>query len=157
MKCLEVGDFAVIQKGDYKPNITETDFSVLCRNGSIAQYNGFDVDEDCALTTIVGGEVATRRDNPKAKDIKVALAVFEDKFLIYAPFKVFNVFNGTKDLLFPDSTSGLTSEKSGNKYVQNYIKMLNELKQCKNEPGAASTMGVSFFLLILSVLPFIRF
>lgn len=79
-----------------------SNFRVLCKNGTLASYTGLDVDSDCALAVITKTEVVTRRNSTKREDIDVALQEFEEWFGVnsHKPFELFNVFNGTKDLLF---------------------------------------------------------
>lgn len=63
---------------------------------------GLDVDTGCALAVITETEVVTRRNSSKRTDINVALQEFEMWFGVnqHKPFELFNIFNGTKDLLF---------------------------------------------------------
>lgn len=72
----------------------------MCRNGSLAEYPGFDVDADCPLTTIVDGEVLVARNNRKTPGIIAALNSFDKYFQIDPEFKMYNIFAGRTDLLF---------------------------------------------------------
>lgn len=78
----------------------------MCKNGTLAEYSGLNVDEDCALDLIVDSEVVTKRNNPKNLDITLALLQFELQFgqERSKPFEIFNIFNDTKDLLFKVSS-----------------------------------------------------
>jgi hypothetical protein len=68
--------------------------------GSLASYTGFAVDKECALTTIVDGEIVVRRDSSKLLGVVSALLSF-DKYLNVDPdFKMYNVYDSTKDVLF---------------------------------------------------------
>lgn len=80
--------------------IDPNDYRIICANGSLAQYSGFDVDDDCALTTIVDGEIVVSRQNPKIDGIINALVSFDKYFQHDPDFKMFNAFSGKTDLLF---------------------------------------------------------
>jgi hypothetical protein len=69
-------------------------------SGSLAEYTGFAVDSGCVLTTIVDGEIVVRRGSNKTGGIVSALTAF-DKYLHIDPdFKMYNIFDDTKDVLF---------------------------------------------------------
>lgn len=76
------------------------DFRVLCRNGSLAAYTGFDVDSDCVMTTIIDGEIVVRRDSTRRDGIVNALTSFDLYFQVQPDFKMYNIFAGVKHLLF---------------------------------------------------------
>lgn len=80
--------------------INPTDYRIICRNGSLANRPGFDVDDDCALTTIVDGEIVVSRQNRKTNGIINALISFDKYFQSDPDFKVYNIFAGQKNLLF---------------------------------------------------------
>jgi hypothetical protein len=66
----------------------------------LAEYTGFAVDSGCVLTTIVDGEIVVRRGSKKTRGIVSALTAF-DKYLHIDPdFKMYNIFDDTKDVLF---------------------------------------------------------
>lgn len=126
-----------------------TNFKVLCKNGSLASYSGLDVDSECALAVITQTEVVIRRNSTKKADISIALQEFEIWFGVnqHKPFELFNEFNGTKDLLFKDSTPGLDFSSSKNTYIQNYVSLFSHIDQC-----AASGNSAASSLLVLDVL-----
>lgn len=72
----------------------------MCRNGSLAEYSGFDVDADCPLTTIVDGEVVVGRNSRKINGITNALLSLDKYFQLDPDFKMYNIFSGHRDLLF---------------------------------------------------------
>lgn len=78
---------------------------MLCRNGSVASYPGLQVDESAPLTIITAGGVITKNNTIKKDDIVLLLREIEKEFgsSRWKPFKVFEAFNQTKDLLFPVS------------------------------------------------------
>lgn len=80
----------------YNPN----DFRVMCRNGSLSDRTGFDVDSECALTTIVDGEVVVRPKDIKTPGIINALLSLDKYFQIDPDFKMYNIFNSERHLLF---------------------------------------------------------
>lgn len=159
LKCLkEVGDFAVITQGDYSRNITESEFRVLCKNGSLAAYTGFKVDKGCVLTTIVDSEVVSKRSSTKNGDIGITLLNFEKRFGTdrVKPFEVFNIFNNTKDLLFKDSTLGLTSINSDKEHIKNYKNLFAHVDQCfgNNDPDSATGIQATVLPLLLTFIVF---
>lgn len=72
----------------------------MCANGSIANRAGFDVDENCPLTTIVDGEIVVAPQNKKTDGIINALISFDKYFQNDPDFKMYNIFSGHKNLLF---------------------------------------------------------
>lgn len=85
--------------------IDPNDYRIICANGSLAGYTGFDVDDGCALTTIVDGEIVVSRQNPKTDGIINALASFDKYFQSDPDFKMFDAFAGKTDLLFKVSAT----------------------------------------------------
>lgn len=75
-------------------------YRILCRNGSLALNTGFNVDEDCYLTTIIDSEVVVRQSNSSVTDIINTMLSLDRYFLSNPPFKMYNVFGGIQNLLF---------------------------------------------------------
>lgn len=80
--------------------LNEHSFRVMCKNGSLALYTGFDVDNDCVLTSIVDGEVVVRPNNNKNAGIVNALNSFDKYFQTDPVFKLYNIYQSQKHLLF---------------------------------------------------------
>lgn len=149
LRCLsEIGDVAILERQYLHEHATalglnSADFRVLCRNGSLAAYPGFNVDSDCSLTKIVDGEVVARRDSEKLAGTVNAL-ISLDKYLQSDPkFKMFNHFNGVKDLLFKDTTFGLESHTSTDvsRPVQNYQNLFLDLEKCAQSSASRQSVG----------------
>lgn len=66
----------------------------------MANRPGFDVDDDCALTTIVDGEIVVTPQNKKTNGIINALISFDKYFQSDPDFKMYNIFSGHTNLLF---------------------------------------------------------
>lgn len=66
----------------------------------MASRPGFDVDNDCPLTTIVDGEIVVARQNRKTNGIINALIAFDKYFQSDPDFKMYNRFAGQQNLLF---------------------------------------------------------
>lgn len=135
------------------PEINELDYKVLCKNGSVALYPGFNVDDNCVLTSVIDSEVVSKRNNSKNTDLEVVLLNFELHFGAprVKPFEVFNIFNGTLDLLFKDSTPGLAPLSSDNKFIKNYVNTFSHIDKCTNindKGGSAAGLEVTIFTLI---------
>lgn len=93
------------------------------------------------LTTIVDGEIMVRR-GVRNDGVVHALTALDKYFQSEPDFKMYNIFNGKKDLLFKDSTIGLVPADSETKgpYVENYVQLFQETDKCND----ASTLHLSF-------------
>lgn len=131
--------------------LDENDFRIICRNGTLADRTGFDVDEACALTTIIDNEIVVRPRSDKIPGIVNALASL-DKYFSHDPdFRMYNVFNGYKHLLFKDSTIGLVSpdEEDLGDSVQNYKTLFSNLEVCVQGSSSIPTLSTSLFTTII--------
>lgn len=143
-------------------NINPNDYRILCRNGSLAAYPGFQVDEDCYLTTIVDGEIVVRRQSSKTAGIINALSSL-DVYLQHDPdFRMYNIFGGVKNLLFEDSALGLVSPQHAElgHAVQNYIRLFENIEGCTSagistttvDPSKGAIFTINIFMAILFTL-----
>lgn len=130
-------------------SLNESDFRIICRNGSLAETTGFAVDDACMLTVIVDGEIMVRR-GVKHDGVVHALTALDKYFQSEPDFKMYNIFNGKKNLLFKDSTIGLVPADSETKgpYVQNYVKLFQDIDKC----NGASALQFSVFTALLVAL-----
>lgn len=80
--------------------INPNDYRIMCANGSLANRAGFDVDDNCPLTTIVDGEIVVSPQNKKTDGIINALISFDKYFQNDPDFKMYNIFSGHRNLLF---------------------------------------------------------
>lgn len=92
--CVSIVDHA------HALGIDPNEYHIICRNGTLAGHTGFDVEQECALTTIVDGEIVVARDNPKTTGIINALSSYDKYFRSDPDFKMYNSFAGQIDLLF---------------------------------------------------------
>jgi hypothetical protein len=157
LRCLhEEGDVAILELQYLRDHVAELGlnenaFRIICRNGSLADRAGFDVDEECALTTIIDNEIVVRPKSDKIPGIVNALASFDKYFAHNPDFKMYNVFNGFKHLLFKDSTLGLVSpdeEKLG-KSVENYKNLFSNLETCIQGSSATATLSISLIITMV--------
>lgn len=162
LQCLyESGDVAIVELQNLVNHaktigVDTKNFRVLCRNGTLAAYPGFDVDFDCALTSIVDGEIVTRRkDDAKTQGIRNALLSL-DRYLLHDPsFRMYNIFNSAKDLLFQDSTLGLSTGQEINQSpsVKNYIKLFQDVDSCvQSTTSSGSTILMHFYAILFAVI-----
>lgn len=160
LSCLtEMGDVAVLEHQNLEKhakalNLDEDNFRILCRNGSLAAYPGFDVDAGCFLTTIVDGEVVVNRKHGKAATV-VNVLMSLDKYFQHDPdFKMYNIFANETNLLFEDSANGLVSPNSADlgESVENYIQLFDDVENCMSETDAANSIVVNFLLTISLVI-----
>lgn len=144
LTCLnEVGEISILEHQRLAEharslNLNPEDFRIICRNGSLANTPGFEVDQNCFLTTIVDGEIVVRRNNPKNNGIVNALLSLDAYLKVDPDFKLYNVFNGERDLLFEDSAIGLVTPDDLDAHsssVQNYIKLFQDVENCISETG----------------------
>ncbi|XP_059607421.1 transferrin-like [Phlebotomus argentipes] len=157
LRCLaEVGDIAVLELQYLKQHAHELmlnphDFRVLCKNGSLAAYPGFNVDPDCVMTTIIDGEIVVRRDSARRDGIINALTSFDLYFQNQPDFKMYNIFAGVKHLLFKDSTIGLVRANATDlsPSVQNYIDIFDSVEICAR--GSGILMSLSSFLFTTAI------
>lgn len=159
LSCLsEIGEIAVIEHQNLAQHarnlsLNPTDFRILCRNGSLAAYPGFDVDPPCFLTTIVDGEVVIRRRSDRQGITNALLSL--DKYFNNDPdFKMYNIFSSERNLLFEDSALGLVSpkEESLSSSVQNYVKLFEDVENCIEETGGAHAIAINILLTFSLVL-----
>ncbi|XP_055630432.1 transferrin-like [Toxorhynchites rutilus septentrionalis] len=169
LNCLrQQGEVAIVEIQNLAEHaralgINPDDYRILCRNGSLAANTGFQVDEECLLTTIVDGEIVVRRhDATKTAGIVNALSSL-DVYLQNDPdFKMYNIFGGAKNLLFEDSALGLVSPQHAElgHAVQNYIRLFENIEDCTNsaglttvDPGDGATMiTINIFMTFMFAL-----
>ncbi|KAL5276388.1 hypothetical protein ACFFRR_001925 [Megaselia abdita] len=132
-------------------SVNENDFRIICRNGSLAQTTGFNVDDACMLTIIVDGEIMVRR-GVDHNGVVHALTALDKYFQSEPDFKMYNIFNGKKNLLFKDSTIGLVPADSENKgqYVSNYVKLFQEIDKCNGASALQLSVLTALLLPLIS-------
>lgn len=163
LTCLnEVGEIAVLEHQNLNEharalNLNPNDFRIVCRNGSLAGYPGFDVDPECFLTTIVDGEIVIRRNDPKNLGIINALLSLDMYLRTDPDFKLYNIFSGEKNLLFEDSALGLISPNASSlsSSVVSYTKLFEDVENCISEAGSAT--HITYNLLLSFALIFFTF
>ncbi|XP_066156182.1 transferrin-like isoform X2 [Euwallacea fornicatus] len=162
--CLEEksGDYAIIASNDLprsylRDPIAQQQFRVISKNGSLAAYPGFKVDEEAPIAIIISGEVVYKNySDVQYNNTVLYLRHLEVEFgqNLEKAFKVFESFNHTKNLLFPDSTPGLTFSGSNNKYISNYRELLEYSEKVIDTTGGATRHAVSTFMgiCVISIL-----
>ncbi|KAJ8667093.1 hypothetical protein QAD02_008755 [Eretmocerus hayati] len=136
-------------------SIIQNEYRVLCKNGSLALNFGFDVDAACALSVTIDSEVVSRRDlkDPQLEDVKRVLLKIRD-WLGYRGagsrriIRVFDRFNGSKHLLFKDSTTALLPTDSTVAAVQAYRDLFSHVDSC-------NSVGVLLPMSILAIINFL--
>lgn len=138
MRCLSegAGDVAFVEAANIERIIDSTRYRILCKNGSLAETTGFKFDEFCALSVTIDSELVGRKTDMQIfkTDTFEALLKIEDwlgyRVSIRRPIYIYGPFNGTLDLLFKDSTSGLVSTSSTKKSVLAYKELFSHVDQC---------------------------
>ncbi|XP_026725476.1 transferrin-like [Trichoplusia ni] len=163
-------DIAVLNIANIASNIKalgyqENQFRALCRNNSLAQEPGINIDDGCLLSYVVDAEVVTRRNDPLFNSLNVLLDSLGNYFGYTAAsgnqlinLEIFSPFDGVSDLLFKDSTIGLTepTSRSSHEPARNYIDLVRHLQACTGTappiPGLASRSLFSIITLITMAL-----
>lgn len=162
LSCLsEVGDVAILEAQNLIEhakaiNLNPDDFRILCRNGSLASDTGFEVDPSCFLTTIVDGEIVMRKSSNKNAAIVNALLSLDIYLQTDPDFKMYNIFQGEKNLLFEDSSLGLVSpnDVALSQSVKNYIQLFEDVENCMAEETGGAAAVVINILLTFSLVMF---
>lgn len=113
-------------------------FRVLCRNGSLSQSTGFEVDDACLLSTGVGGEIVAKKSRWN-RDAAQLLLKIDDWFGAFASnfegvIHVYEKFQNMGDLLFQGTTVSLVMADDVNYDSVNSYKELLNLEACNTGP-----------------------
>lgn len=168
LNCLRLqGDVAIVESQNLAEHaqalgLNANEYRIMCRNGSLAAYPGFEVDDDCKLTTIVDGEIVVRRHSSKTAGIVNALSSLDIYLQNDPDFRMYNIHGGIKNLLFEDSALGLVSPQHTElgQAVQNYIRLFENIEDCTNSAGGttindgdgASMLTINAFMTFLFVM-----
>uniref|UniRef100_A0A8D8BFS2 Transferrin n=1 Tax=Culex pipiens TaxID=7175 RepID=A0A8D8BFS2_CULPI len=168
LNCLRLqGDVAIVESQNLAEHaqalgMNANEYRIMCRNGSLAAYPGFRVDDECLLTTIVDGEILVRRHSSKTAGIVNALSSLDIYLQNDPDFKMYNIYGGVKNLLFEDSALGLVSPQHTElgQAVQNYIRLFENIEDCTNSAGGttvddgdgASMLTINAFMTFLFVM-----
>ncbi|KAJ8705794.1 hypothetical protein PYW08_012840 [Mythimna loreyi] len=148
-------------------NLNASNFRALCRNNSLAANTGINIDDGCLLAYVVDAEVVTRRNDP----LYHALNTLFDSLDFYFGYtaatgnqlinlEIFSPLNGAKDLLFKDSTIGLTEPTTASTHepARNYMELIRHLQACTGTnppvPGFANRNVFSHSIVILIIMAF---
>lgn len=156
LKCLEgPGDIGFIEPKNLKKLIdrkivNQNEYRVLCRNGSLAGYTGFDIDDNCALSITIDSELVGRRDDSKIRILDTTLALLKlEDWLGYRPdsrraIRIYDSFTDHSDLLFKDSTIALEAPNSTIKSVLAYKELFSKIDTCTS----GSLKNISNFIVV---------
>ncbi|XP_029156870.1 transferrin-like [Nylanderia fulva] len=155
MQCLSegAGDVAFVEAANIERNIDSNRYRILCKNGSLAETPGFKFDEFCALSVTIDSELVGRKTDMQIfkTDTFEALLKIEDwlgyRVSARRPIYIYGPFNGTLNLLFKDSTSGLVSTSSTKKSVLAYKELFSHVEQCSI--GSFATANFVFVALVV--------
>ncbi|XP_053623246.1 transferrin-like [Plodia interpunctella] len=150
-------------------NLNPSNYRALCRNNTLANSTGVVVDDGCLLAHVVDAEVLARRDDPANNAINTLFDSL-DHFFGYnvgaaqqlINLHLYSPFDGTSDLLFKDTTIGLTeySSEASNEQARNYVELFKHLEACTGSasPGplpdyATKTVFSIATLVITTLIP----
>ncbi|KAF7278914.1 hypothetical protein GWI33_007860 [Rhynchophorus ferrugineus] len=163
LDCLTAGDgdYAVVTVNDIPRDRTIPPIiRGVAKNGTYIDFFDFYSNDVNPLIIITAGEVLIRQDNPKFNDIVQLLRSIEKDFgqNLNKAFKVFERFNHIKDLLFPDSTPGITISGGNNVYIANYQELLSNSESCfkRTEAASSSIMTLSNLTFLLLCILLVR-
>ncbi|KAL1130223.1 hypothetical protein AAG570_013161 [Ranatra chinensis] len=163
IKCLEIADVAFVDynnllSGDTKQldqNIDQNTLVVICRNGSLSNIPGLLVDEDCALSVGIRGEILTRANNTAVvtRDTSELFLKMNEWFgsilVSYTGvFKMFEQFEGQPNLLYQDGTVSLV-QSADNNYPM--VNSYNELLSAQFDCSSSNILTASFALLLIVI------
>ncbi|XP_068625983.1 transferrin-like [Battus philenor] len=145
--------------------LQQDQFRALCRNNTLAQYNGTAIDRDCLLAYVVDSEILTRRSDALQNSLSVLLDHLDLYFGYNAAtgtqhinLEMYSPFDGMNDLLFKNTAVGLSppSIDTANEPARNYIELFRHLDACTSvappTPGLASRNLYSLFTLFILAL-----
>lgn len=128
----------------------------------MAQYNGFAVDSDAALTIITSGEVVAKNNTNLREDIIQLLKGIEIEFAqnLKKTFKVFEKFNDIPDLLFPVSIGPFRIIYFLHFFIlinttdrwRTYLRSLNENKILNVFRKANIPLQVNYYQIIVQII-----
>jgi len=135
---------------------------IMCRNGTKVDFTS-NLDDECFLTVVTGGEVVARgsRTENESRDVSLTLLKLDELFGIYGQYRnMFNLykpFNNTKDLLFRGEAFGFVTPSHANEVasVASYAHLKHKAENCrhpKQELVANSTGVVGKTALLLIVI-----
>ncbi|KAJ9587804.1 hypothetical protein L9F63_018761, partial [Diploptera punctata] len=110
------------------------DFELLCADGGRAAVTEY---SRCNLAQVPPHMVVTSNDKSdlQVNEIRHAVLAAGDVYSRRPDlFKLFGDFDGTKDLLFKNSATGLLSVENGSAVMQRYSEILEVIKACENQP-----------------------
>ncbi|XP_014479036.1 PREDICTED: transferrin-like isoform X2 [Dinoponera quadriceps] len=149
MRCLteSAGDVAFVEVGNINEDnrFDPNNYRILCKNGSLASNTGFHADDTCALSVTIDSEVIGRKNDSQTYTTDIFLALLKmEEWLGYRvgttrPLDIYGPFNGTRNLVFKDSTSGLVSTSSTTKTVEAYKDLFSHVYQCSTGHLTANT------------------
>ncbi|WP_147291042.1 PhnD/SsuA/transferrin family substrate-binding protein, partial [Alteriqipengyuania lutimaris] len=113
-----------------------SDFELLCPNGGRAPVEQY---SRCHLAEVPPHMVVTSNDKSDnvLNEIRHAVLAAGDLYSRRPDlFKLFGDFDGTKDLLFKNSATGLRAVDTGTPVMQHYTEMLDVIRTCENQTPA---------------------
>ncbi|KAL0808425.1 hypothetical protein ABMA28_012890 [Loxostege sticticalis] len=130
--------------------LTGNNFRALCANNSLAVNPGTNIDDNCLIAHVVDAEVLTRRNDPLFNSINSFLDAIDLQFgFNTAPsnqlinLHIYSPFNGDSDLLFKDSTRGVTNPtNTTDPIARNYIELFRHLESCTSSATTTAAPGV---------------
>lgn len=157
LRCLSTGygEYAVITIKDiidFRNN--SGNFRILSKNGDLLPTNSWMINPNSILNALSSGEVVIKNNTSKKEDISQLLKAIDLHFgsSLNKLFKVFESFNETLDLLFPDSTMGLTFSAGSGTFDENFQMLLIHSEQCASPNSANSFIPWSFFMSAIIML-----
>ncbi|KAM3956833.1 transferrin [Aphomia sociella] len=144
--------------------LNPNNYRALCRNNTLALRTGVAIDDNCLLAHVVDAEVLTRRNDPIYNSLNTLLDTL-DEFFGYTTssqlinFHLYSPFDSISDLLFKDSTIGITeaSNVASHLPAKNYIELFQHLESCTGAaapvpvPGYAVRTAFSFVTLLVTL------
>ncbi|XP_060809296.1 transferrin [Amyelois transitella] len=143
-------------------NLNPANYRALCRNNTLANSTGVNIDDGCLMAHVVDAEVLARRDDP-ANNALNTLFDSLDRFFGYnvaasqqlINLHMYSPFDGSSDLLFKDTTIGLEeySSEARNEQARNYVELFRHLEACTGaaSPGPVPDVATRTVLSVLTL------
>lgn len=146
--------------------LQQNQFRALCSNNSLALNPGVTVDDGCLLAFVVDAEVLTRRNDPLYNSLNVLFDSIDEFFGYSAAngnqlinLEIFSPFGGNSNLLFKDSTIGITEPTTASTHepARNYIQLFQHLDGCTSAAMGLAHRNVHSILAIILMAIMTRF
>ncbi|GBP81952.1 Transferrin [Eumeta japonica] len=164
LTCLadQSADVAFVEVQDlneylHRLNLPANTFRPLCRGNNSLGSPGAFITDDCLMSRVINSEVLGRKYDLHLVSLTSLLKRLDHYFGSRVPavrrlidLQVYSLFNGTSNLLFKDSVTGLFSPSHSRlTLVKDYFELFEHLDSCK---GSAKDLAVNGLFCLLAMM-----